>query len=128
MLSTQGYRVSAFQLTELSVLAESNERAVEGRIGGGGGGGLDLPIKRRENQDYAQMGQLLVVGGKTCTLLRGGKVVAGVQDMVLVVKEHWPLVRLLEEAIGLVSCKEQVDILGGLLYQLKVPRWMLQAT
>ncbi|XVE96198.1 hypothetical protein REPUB_Repub02eG0201000 [Reevesia pubescens] len=41
----------AFQLTEkLSVLAESNERAVEARIGGGG---LDLPLRRRDNQDYA---------------------------------------------------------------------------
>jgi translation initiation factor 3 subunit C len=40
----------AFQLTEkLSVLAESNERAIEARIGGGG---LDLPPRRRENQDY----------------------------------------------------------------------------
>ncbi|XP_022745708.1 eukaryotic translation initiation factor 3 subunit C-like [Durio zibethinus] len=41
----------AFQLTEkLSVLAESNERAVEARIGGGG---LDLPLRRRDNQEYA---------------------------------------------------------------------------
>ncbi|KAH7554230.1 hypothetical protein ACOSQ2_028969 [Xanthoceras sorbifolium] len=41
----------AFQLTEkLSVLAESNKRATEARIGGGG---LDLPPKRRDNQDYA---------------------------------------------------------------------------
>ncbi|XP_022766860.1 eukaryotic translation initiation factor 3 subunit C-like [Durio zibethinus] len=41
----------AFQLTEkLSVLAESNERAVEARIGGSG---LDLPLRRRENQEYA---------------------------------------------------------------------------
>ncbi|XP_059459947.1 eukaryotic translation initiation factor 3 subunit C-like [Corylus avellana] len=40
----------AFQLTEkLSVLAESNERATEARIGGGG---LDLPPRRRDNQDY----------------------------------------------------------------------------
>ncbi|KAH7529129.1 eukaryotic translation initiation factor 3 subunit C isoform X2 [Ziziphus jujuba] len=42
----------AFQLTEkLSILAESNERAIEARIGGGGG--LDLPLRRRDNQDYA---------------------------------------------------------------------------
>lgn len=41
----------AFQLTEkLSILAESNERAIEARIGGGG---LDLPLKHRDNQDYA---------------------------------------------------------------------------
>ncbi|XP_062025738.1 eukaryotic translation initiation factor 3 subunit C-like [Rosa rugosa] len=44
----------AFQLTEkLSILAESNERATEARIGGGG---LDLPQKRRDNQDYAAGG------------------------------------------------------------------------
>lgn len=41
----------AFQLTEkLSILAESNERAVEARFGGGG---LDLPLRRRDNQEYA---------------------------------------------------------------------------
>ncbi|PPS12901.1 hypothetical protein GOBAR_AA07740 [Gossypium barbadense] len=41
----------AFQLTEkLSILAESNERAVEARTGGGG---LDLPLRRRDNQEYA---------------------------------------------------------------------------
>ncbi|KAK7337366.1 hypothetical protein VNO77_17933 [Canavalia gladiata] len=41
----------AFQLTEkLSILAESNERATEARIGGGG---LDLPLRRRDTQDYA---------------------------------------------------------------------------
>ncbi|XVE84827.1 hypothetical protein DITRI_Ditri17bG0043900 [Diplodiscus trichospermus] len=41
----------AFQLTEkLSILAESNERAVDARIGGGG---LDLPLRRRDNQEYA---------------------------------------------------------------------------
>ncbi|KAB1213489.1 Eukaryotic translation initiation factor 3 subunit C [Morella rubra] len=39
----------AFHLTEkLAVLAESNERAIEARTGGG----LDLPQRRRENQDY----------------------------------------------------------------------------
>ncbi|KAF5470217.1 hypothetical protein F2P56_010743 [Juglans regia] len=39
----------AFQLTEkLTVLAESNERAIEARMGGG----LDLPLRRREGQDY----------------------------------------------------------------------------
>jgi translation initiation factor 3 subunit C len=44
----------AFQLTEkLSVLAESNERAIEARIGGGG---LDLPPRRRDNQDYNAAG------------------------------------------------------------------------
>ncbi|GLT88374.1 hypothetical protein SLE2022_064020 [Rubroshorea leprosula] len=43
--------VLPFQLTEtLLVLTESNERAVEASIGGGE---LDLPIMRRENQDYA---------------------------------------------------------------------------
>ncbi|XP_059646451.1 eukaryotic translation initiation factor 3 subunit C-like [Cornus florida] len=43
----------AFQLAEkLSILAESNERAVEARIGGGGG--LDgLSQRRRDGQDYA---------------------------------------------------------------------------
>ncbi|KAL3523132.1 hypothetical protein ACH5RR_015966 [Cinchona calisaya] len=42
----------AFNLTEkLTVLAESNERAIESRIGGGG---LDnLPMRRRDGQDYA---------------------------------------------------------------------------
>nr|AAD39892.1 putative translation initiation protein [Medicago truncatula] len=41
----------AFQLTEkLSILAESNERASEARLGGGG---LDLPPRRRDGQDYA---------------------------------------------------------------------------
>ncbi|BFG19417.1 hypothetical protein CerSpe_056910 [Prunus speciosa] len=41
----------AFQLTEkLAILAESNERATEAKIGGGG---LDLPQRRRDNQDYA---------------------------------------------------------------------------
>ncbi|KAJ4705498.1 Eukaryotic translation initiation factor 3 subunit C [Melia azedarach] len=41
----------AFQLTEkLSILAESNERAFEARIGGGG---LELPLRRRDNQDFA---------------------------------------------------------------------------
>ena len=49
----------AFQLTEkLSVLAESNERAIEARIGGGG---LDLPLRRKESQDYASMA---AAGGK----------------------------------------------------------------
>ncbi|PON48290.1 Eukaryotic translation initiation factor 3 subunit C, N-terminal domain containing protein [Parasponia andersonii] len=43
----------AFQLTEkLSILAESNERAIEARTGGG----LDLPIRRRDGQDYATAG------------------------------------------------------------------------
>ncbi|GFY93584.1 eukaryotic translation initiation factor 3C [Actinidia rufa] len=43
----------AFQLTEkLSILAESNARAIEARTGGGGG--LDgLPSRRRDGQDYA---------------------------------------------------------------------------
>ncbi|KAL5778520.1 hypothetical protein ACOSQ2_009257 [Xanthoceras sorbifolium] len=44
----------AFQLTEkLSILAESNERALETRVGGGG---LDLHLKRRDTQDYAAVG------------------------------------------------------------------------
>ncbi|KOM43391.1 hypothetical protein LR48_Vigan05g099500 [Vigna angularis] len=41
----------AFQLTEkLSILAENNEKATEARIGGSG---LDLPLRRRDGQDYA---------------------------------------------------------------------------
>ncbi|KAF2307722.1 hypothetical protein GH714_031228 [Hevea brasiliensis] len=53
-------QVLAFQLTEkLSVLAESNERAIEARIGGGGG--LDLPMRRKDSQDYATMA---AAGGK----------------------------------------------------------------
>ncbi|PPR91787.1 hypothetical protein GOBAR_AA28900 [Gossypium barbadense] len=45
------FQALAFQLTEkLSILAESNERAVEARFGGGG---LDLPLRRRDNQEYA---------------------------------------------------------------------------
>ncbi|KAJ9181233.1 hypothetical protein P3X46_009384 [Hevea brasiliensis] len=52
-------QVLAFQLTEkLSVLAESNERAIEARIGGGG---LDLPMRRKDSQDYASM---VAAGGK----------------------------------------------------------------
>ncbi|KAL9259565.1 Eukaryotic translation initiation factor 3 subunit C-like protein [Drosera capensis] len=46
----------AFQLTDkLSILAESNERAVEAKFGSGlGGGGLDgLPLRRRDAGDYA---------------------------------------------------------------------------
>ncbi|KAM0990255.1 hypothetical protein ACFX2I_008788 [Malus domestica] len=40
----------AFQLTEkLSILAESNERATELKIGGGA---VDLPMRRRDSQDY----------------------------------------------------------------------------
>ncbi|KAF3454567.1 hypothetical protein FNV43_RR05015 [Rhamnella rubrinervis] len=51
----------AFQLTEkLSILAESNERATEARIGGGG---LDLPQKRRDVQDY-NAGTGAVGGGR----------------------------------------------------------------
>ncbi|KAJ6392346.1 hypothetical protein OIU77_026160 [Salix suchowensis] len=43
----------AFQLTEkLSILAESNERATEARIGGGG---LDLSQRRRDGQDFANV-------------------------------------------------------------------------
>ncbi|WCJ18365.1 Eukaryotic translation initiation factor 3 subunit C [Euphorbia peplus] len=43
----------AFQLTEkLAILAESNERAVEARIGGGG---MDLSTRRKDGQDYASM-------------------------------------------------------------------------
>lgn len=49
----------AFQLTEkLSILAESNERATEARIGGGG---LDLPQRRRDGQDFANVA---AAGGK----------------------------------------------------------------
>ncbi|XP_065870400.1 eukaryotic translation initiation factor 3 subunit C-like [Euphorbia lathyris] len=43
----------AFQLTEkLAILAESNERAVEARIGGGG---MDLSTRRKDGQDYVSM-------------------------------------------------------------------------
>ncbi|KAK7345188.1 hypothetical protein VNO77_15746 [Canavalia gladiata] len=57
----------AFQLTEkLSILAESNERAVEARIGGGG---LDLPQRRRDSQDYASGGG----GGGGGTTTSGGR-------------------------------------------------------
>ncbi|KAJ7971388.1 Eukaryotic translation initiation factor 3 subunit C [Quillaja saponaria] len=49
------------QLTEkLSILAERNERAIEARIGGGG---LDLPMRRRDNQDYAAAG-IGTLGGR----------------------------------------------------------------
>ncbi|CAI9757434.1 unnamed protein product [Fraxinus pennsylvanica] len=42
----------AFQLTEkLTILAETNERAIESRIGGGGLDGL--PLRRKDGQDYA---------------------------------------------------------------------------
>ncbi|PIN20255.1 Translation initiation factor 3, subunit c (eIF-3c) [Handroanthus impetiginosus] len=42
----------AFQLTEkLTILAETNERAIESRISGGGLDGL--PLRRRDGQDYA---------------------------------------------------------------------------
>ncbi|KAH6825833.1 eukaryotic translation initiation factor 3C [Perilla frutescens var. hirtella] len=42
----------AFHLTEkLTVLAETNERAIEARIGGGGLEGL--PLRRKDGQDYA---------------------------------------------------------------------------
>lgn len=42
----------AFQLTEkLTILAETNERAIEARIGGGGLDGL--PLRRKDGQDYA---------------------------------------------------------------------------
>ncbi|GAB2289637.1 Eukaryotic translation initiation factor 3 subunit C [Dionaea muscipula] len=43
----------SFQLTDkLSILADSNERAVDSKIGGGGGGGLDgLPLRRRDGAD-----------------------------------------------------------------------------
>ncbi|KAL3618056.1 Eukaryotic translation initiation factor 3 subunit C [Castilleja foliolosa] len=42
----------AFQLTEkLSILADTNERAIEARFGGGLEGGL--PMRRKDGQDYA---------------------------------------------------------------------------
>ncbi|KAL7153501.1 hypothetical protein ABFS83_04G173300 [Erythranthe nasuta] len=42
----------AFRLTEkLAIIAETNERAIESRIGGGGLDGL--PLRRKEGQDYA---------------------------------------------------------------------------
>ncbi|XP_051139246.1 eukaryotic translation initiation factor 3 subunit C [Andrographis paniculata] len=42
----------AFQLADkVSILAESNERAIEARIGGGGLDGL--PLRRKDGQDYA---------------------------------------------------------------------------
>lgn len=41
----------SFQLTDkLTILAENNERAYEAKIGGNG---LDLPLRRRDGQDYA---------------------------------------------------------------------------
>ncbi|GAB4843245.1 Eukaryotic translation initiation factor 3 subunit C [Ancistrocladus abbreviatus] len=45
----------AFQLTEkLAILGESNERAMEAKMGGGGASGLDgLPVRRRDGADYA---------------------------------------------------------------------------
>lgn len=50
----------AFQLTEkFSIIAESNERAMEARIGGGG---LDLPLRRRDSQDYAAVAATTVGG------------------------------------------------------------------
>lgn len=51
----------AFHLTEkLTVLAESNERAIESRIGGGG---LDnLPMRRRDGHDYAAAAASAVSG------------------------------------------------------------------
>ncbi|BBG95850.1 eukaryotic translation initiation factor 3C [Prunus dulcis] len=74
----------AFQLTEkLAILAESNERATEARIGGGG---LDLPQRRRDNQDYATGTAAGVVDGRTttCPSIKEGKVVAvGVPDTTL---------------------------------------------
>ncbi|CBI29961.3 unnamed protein product, partial [Vitis vinifera] len=49
----------SFQLTDkLTILAENNERAYEAKIGGGG---LDLPLRRRDGQDYAGAAS---VGGK----------------------------------------------------------------
>lgn len=49
----------SFQLTDkLTILAENNERAYEAKIGGGG---LDLPLRRRDGQDYAGAA---AVGGK----------------------------------------------------------------
>ena len=50
----------AFQLTDkLTILAENNERAYEAKIGGSG---LDLPLRRRDGQDYA--GAAATGGGK----------------------------------------------------------------
>ncbi|CAK8563399.1 unnamed protein product [Lathyrus sativus] len=55
----------AFQLTDkLSILAESNERATEARLGGG----LDLPPRRRDGQDYAA-----AAGGGSGTGSIGGR-------------------------------------------------------
>lgn len=51
-----------FQFTEkFSIIAESNERAMEARIGGGG---LDLPLRRRDSQDYAAAAATTTVGGR----------------------------------------------------------------
>ncbi|XP_058762903.1 eukaryotic translation initiation factor 3 subunit C-like [Vicia villosa] len=56
----------AFQLTDkLSILAESNERATEARLGGG----LDLPPRRRDGQDYAAA----AAGGGSGTGSIGGR-------------------------------------------------------
>ncbi|KAI9122012.1 hypothetical protein K1719_006701 [Acacia pycnantha] len=50
----------AFQFTEkFSIIAESNERAMEARMGGGG---LDLPLRRRDSQDYAATAATTVGG------------------------------------------------------------------
>ncbi|KAI9121935.1 hypothetical protein K1719_006624 [Acacia pycnantha] len=50
----------AFQFTEkFSIIAESNERAMEARMGGGG---LDLPLRRRDSQDYATAAATTVGG------------------------------------------------------------------
>ncbi|KAI7997293.1 Eukaryotic translation initiation factor 3 subunit C [Camellia lanceoleosa] len=92
----------AFQLTEkLSILAESNERAIEARTGGGG---LDsLPMRRRDGQDYAAA--VVSSGGakwqdNSSYYLREGKAVAvGDLGITLVVGDQWLEDKLPEEAI-----------------------------
>ncbi|KAL0417176.1 UNVERIFIED_CONTAM: Eukaryotic translation initiation factor 3 subunit C, partial [Sesamum latifolium] len=79
----------AFQLTEkVTILAETNERAIEARIGGGGW---------RDSLLGAKMGKIMlqqlllgeVVGGRSSHFHRAGKAVVVVEpDIMPVVAEH----------------------------------------